>query len=84
MRCDASRSIVHGVASIAMLTMLVASAAAQSQQLSNIDLCNGKDRTSAEPQINGCTALMQSDAALSFKILQVLAAEVRSARLALF
>jgi CRP/FNR family transcriptional regulator len=30
------------------------------------------------------TALMQSDAALSFKILQVLAAEVRSARLALF
>ena len=62
MRCDASRSIVRGVASTLMLMMLVTSAAAQSQKLSNIDLCNGNDRTSAEPQINGCTALIQSDA----------------------
>ena len=61
MRCDASRSIVHGVASILMLMLLVTWAAAQSPKLSNVDLCNGEDRTSAEPQIIGCTALIKSD-----------------------
>ena len=59
---DASRSIACGVTSTLMLMMLVTSAAAQSQKLTNIDLCNGNDRTSAEPQIIGCTALIQSDA----------------------
>ena len=28
--------------------------------LKNIDLCNGVDRTSPEPQIRGCTALINS------------------------
>jgi tetratricopeptide (TPR) repeat protein len=36
-------------------------AAAQNSKLSNVDLCNGKDRISAEPQIVGCTALIKSD-----------------------
>ncbi len=62
MRCDAFRSIVHGVASTLMLMILVTWAAAQSPKLSNVDLCNGKDRTSSQPQIIGCTALIKSDA----------------------
>src|ERR1022692_3642705 len=62
MKCDASRSIGYSVASTLMLMMLVTWAAAQSPKLSNVDLCNGKDRTSAEPQIIGCTALIKSDA----------------------
>jgi len=41
--------------------LLVSWAAAQSTGLSNVDLCNGRDRTSAEPQIAGCTALIKSD-----------------------
>jgi tetratricopeptide (TPR) repeat protein len=32
----------------------------KSNALMNIDLCNGKDRTSPEPQIRGCTALINS------------------------
>src|SRR5208282_4874183 len=59
MRCDAFRSIVHGVASTLMLTLLVTWAAAQSPKLSNVDLCNGRDRTSPEPQIIGCTAIIK-------------------------
>ncbi len=52
MRCDASRSIGFVVASIAMLMMLVVSAAAQSQKLSNIDLCNGNNRTFLKPLVS--------------------------------
>ena len=59
-RCNAARSIVHGVASTLMLMLLVTWAAAQSTKLKNVDLCNGVDRTSAEPQIIGCTALIES------------------------
>ena len=40
--------------------LLVTWAAAQSAKLKNVDLCNGVDRTSAEPQIMGCTALIKS------------------------
>ena len=29
--------------------------------LSNVDLCNGRDRSSPQPQISGCTALIHSD-----------------------
>lgn len=42
--------------------MLVTWAAAQGQKLSNVDLCNGNDRTSADPQIVGCTALIKAHA----------------------
>ena len=45
----------------ALLLMLFGTwAAAQSPALSNIDLCNGMDRASAERQIVGCTALITS------------------------
>ena len=41
--------------------ILVTLAAAQTATFSNRDLCNGQDRTSAKPQIVGCTALIASD-----------------------
>jgi tetratricopeptide (TPR) repeat protein len=44
-----------------LLTMTAGPAAAQSTRLKNIQLCNGSDRTSPEPQIKGCTALIVSD-----------------------
>ena len=59
MRANAARGIVYGVASILMLILLVTRIAAQSTN--DVDLCNGKDRTSAEPQIAGCTALIKSN-----------------------
>ncbi len=65
MRCAASRRIVHSAASALMLLLLVTWAAAQSPKLSDVDLCNGRDRTSAEPQITGCTALIKSDSSNS-------------------
>ena len=48
-----------------ILLLLASSAAAQStvtqsQRLKNIELCNGADRASPEPQIQGCTALIDS------------------------
>ena len=43
-----------------MFIGLVTGAAAQSSKFSNVELCNGKDRTSAESQIIGCTALIKS------------------------
>lgn len=57
----ACRSILPGAASIPALIWLVTWAAAQTSNLSNVDLCNGRNRTSAEPQIIGCTALIKSD-----------------------
>ena len=60
MKRNTARSIVHGVTSTPMLMLLITIAAAQSTKLKNVDLCNGVDRTSAEPQIIGCTALIES------------------------
>lgn len=39
---------------------------AQDSMLRNIELCNGSDRNSAESQIKGCTALINSGAPTSF------------------
>ena len=58
MRSHAAHSIVCIVTSILMLIVFVTRAAAQTTN--DVDLCNGKDRTSAEPQIAGCTALIKS------------------------
>jgi formylglycine-generating enzyme required for sulfatase activity/Tfp pilus assembly protein PilF len=59
MRNNAAHSIVYVVTSILMLVLVVTPAAAQTTN--DVDLCNGKDRTSAEPQIAGCTALIKSN-----------------------
>jgi tetratricopeptide (TPR) repeat protein len=48
---------------IAFLTLLlcfVSPAAAQNDRFRNIELCNGADRSSHEPQIKGCSALIAS------------------------
>ena len=57
--------IVDGVAPVLVMLMLGSLAAAQNPKpkdnyLRNIELCNGSDRTSLEPRINGCTALIDS------------------------
>ncbi len=46
------------LAGTVLLLLLTTPAAAQSARLKNIQLCNGADRTSFEPQIKGCTALI--------------------------
>ncbi len=43
-----------------MLLLLGTVTPAQSPRLKSVDLCNGKDRTSPERQITGCTALIDS------------------------
>jgi len=55
-----ARSIMSGVASALLLTCLCTWASAQSPRLKNIELCNGKDRSSPDFQIEGCTALIDS------------------------
>ncbi len=62
-RRDAFRYvIIIGTGLLLMLAATVSRATAQSSVLSNVDLCNGIDRSSPEPQIRGCTALIKSDA----------------------
>src|SRR5258705_13636869 len=61
MESIARRGIINGVAPILILLLLGSPAAAQDPTpkksgLENIALCNGIDRTSPEPQIDGCTA----------------------------
>lgn len=46
---------------MAMLLPFTVFAHAQGSRLKNIELCNGADRTSSEPRIRGCTALILSD-----------------------
>src|SRR6478735_8984071 len=56
---------IGGVMLVMILLLLGLPAAAQSPKLkdnylSNIELCNGRDRASIEPRINGCTSLIDS------------------------
>jgi Lipoprotein NlpI, contains TPR repeats len=65
MESIARRGIINGVAPILILLLLGSPAAAQdptpkNSVLENIALCNGIDRTSPEPQIDGCTAVIDS------------------------
>ena len=58
---QASRKIAGTGPAALMVLALALPAAAQRPQLTNLDLCNGKDRSSPDPQIRGCTALIKSD-----------------------
>jgi tetratricopeptide (TPR) repeat protein len=65
MEFGAKSGIIDGVAPILILLLLESPAAAQNPKLKdnylrNIELCNGSDRTSLEPRINGCTAVIDS------------------------
>src|SRR6266705_3428708 len=51
-----------GVASLLLLALPAISAATDDSILSNVELCNGRDRASAEPQIRGCSELIKSNA----------------------
>ena len=54
-------SYLAGLTALMLSFFVVAEAAAQIPNLSNVVLCNGKDRPSPEPQIAGCSALIKSD-----------------------
>ena len=65
MESTARGAIINGVAPILILLLLGSPVAAQNPKpndnfLNNIALCNGSDRSSPEPQIIGCTALIDS------------------------
>ncbi len=62
MKCDAFHRVVCGAVSALTLTLVVTCAVAQTSAISNVELCNGRDHSSAEPQICGCSALIKSDA----------------------
>ncbi len=56
---------VIGGVMLVLILLLLGPAAAQSPKpkdsnLRNIELCNGRDRASPEPRINGCTSLIDS------------------------
>src|SRR6516162_8015563 len=60
MACSARRGVTRGAASAVLLVLLGAVAAAQTPRLKNIESCNSEDRTTRDPQINGCTTLIDS------------------------
>jgi tetratricopeptide (TPR) repeat protein len=60
MRHSAARSSSHFFISALIFALLVTRAPAQSPKLSNVDLCDGKDRTSPSLQILGCSSLIKS------------------------
>ena len=49
-----------GAASVLMLLSLMSDARAQRAQGKDMELCNGVDRTSPDPQIIGCTAVIEA------------------------
>jgi hypothetical protein len=44
----------------ALMLISFATLAVAQSQLENMELCNGADRSSPDPQISGCTALIES------------------------
>ena len=59
-RHSAARSSSHFFISALIFALLVTRAPAQSPKLSNVDLCDGKDRTSPSLQILGPSSLIKS------------------------
>src|SRR5690349_6379695 len=55
------RGIVYSVVSVLVLGFTSAFALAQ-DVLSNVELCNGRDRSSPEPKIRGCSELIKTNA----------------------
>ena len=49
-----------GVVAACVMLLFSPTAAAQTVRVKNIMLCNGSDRTSPDPQIEGCSALIAS------------------------
>jgi hypothetical protein len=59
-RGHAFHRLSYGAAWILMLMLLATSAAAQDSIISNVELCNGRDRSSPEPQIRGCSGVIKA------------------------
>ncbi len=57
---QASWPALQGALAAFVLILMSLPGAAQSPRIKNIELCNGADRTSPDPQIAGCTALIES------------------------
>jgi tetratricopeptide (TPR) repeat protein len=57
------RCVARTGATVLILPLLGALAAAQSPKLKNVELCNGADRSAPDRQIIGCTALIDSGGA---------------------
>lgn len=57
----AAGSLTSTAIAMSILLPFTVFADAQGSRLKNIELCNGVDRTSSEPRIRGCTALILSD-----------------------
>ena len=60
MRHPAARGSLQFVIAALIFALLVTRAPAQSPKLSNVDLCDGKDRTPLGLQILGCSSLIKS------------------------
>src|SRR5271156_479314 len=61
MRRSAALVILNCLTSTMILAFLTTLASAQAPKFSNVDLCDGKDRTSTRSQIVGCSALIKSN-----------------------
>src|SRR5262249_51497334 len=64
--------LIYGAASIVMLILFATSAVAEDSIIINVELCNGKDRSSPEfreSQIRGCSELIKAAAAGNVKVL---------------
>jgi len=68
-RGHAFHRLIYGAASSVMLILLATSAVAEDSIISNLELCNGKDRSSPEPQIRGCSELIKAAASGNIKVL---------------
>ncbi len=70
-RGHAFHTLIYGAASILMLILLATSAVAEDSIISNVESCNGRDRSSPEPQIRGCSELIKAAASGNVKVLAV-------------
>src|SRR5215472_14852264 len=68
-RGHAFHRLICGAASMLILIPLATSAVAQDSIISNVELCNGRDRSSPEPQIRGCSEVIKAAAAGNVKVL---------------
>src|SRR5215472_17402011 len=50
----------YSAAATLLVSLLATSALAQDTIVSNIELCNGRDRSSPEPQIRGCSEVIKA------------------------
>ena len=59
-RRHALHRLICGAASMLIMILPATSAVAQDSIISNVELCNGRDRSSPEPQIRGCSEVIKA------------------------